>query len=128
MSSMQARITAADEKDLNPIIGRTWHLIARWSCSTTLLRYLGLLATTFNIFDFPLYPVLVQPVRLLRNLELKRNSERKNSIESMQYNSELGTLMQLCDRIIRIAPGPSAAWLPSQCLYGVAHTPGRKCQ
>jgi hypothetical protein len=40
MSSIPARVTAADQKDLNPIIGRTWRLIARWSCSTTLLRYL----------------------------------------------------------------------------------------
>jgi hypothetical protein len=37
MSSIPAKVTAADQKDLNPSIGRTWRLIARWSCSTTLL-------------------------------------------------------------------------------------------
>ena len=40
MSSIPARVTAADQKDLNPDIGRTSRLIARWSCSTMLLRYL----------------------------------------------------------------------------------------
>ena len=40
MSSMPARVAAADLNDLKPSIGRTVRLTARWSCSTMLLRYL----------------------------------------------------------------------------------------
>ena len=34
-------VAAANRKDLNPSIGRTTRLMARWSCSTMLLRYLA---------------------------------------------------------------------------------------
>ena len=47
MSSIPARVTAADQKDLNPVIARTCRLIARWSCSTTLLRVLVLSELNF---------------------------------------------------------------------------------
>ena len=40
MSSMPAIVAAADRNDLNPSIGRTTRLTARWSCSTMLFRYL----------------------------------------------------------------------------------------
>src|ERR1019366_9161332 len=39
--SMPARRMLAQRKDLNPSMGRTMRLIARWSCSTMLLRYFG---------------------------------------------------------------------------------------
>jgi len=39
MSSIPARVMAADQKDLKPSIGRVIRLTARWSCSTTLFRY-----------------------------------------------------------------------------------------
>src|SRR6202521_5739951 len=39
MSSIPARVMAADQNDLKPSIGRVSRLIARWSCSTTLFRY-----------------------------------------------------------------------------------------
>ena len=39
MSSIPPKMTRAQRKLLNPSIGRTMRLIARWSCSTTLFRY-----------------------------------------------------------------------------------------
>ena len=39
MVSMPAMRMLAQRKDLNPSIGRTILLMARWSCSTMLLRY-----------------------------------------------------------------------------------------
>jgi hypothetical protein len=40
MSSVPARTLAADRKDLKPSMGRVTRLMARWSWSTMLLRYL----------------------------------------------------------------------------------------
>jgi hypothetical protein len=45
MSSTPASVTAADLKELDPSIGRTNRLMARWSCSTMLLSRM--------IFDDP---------------------------------------------------------------------------
>ena len=42
MNSMPLRMTRAQRKSLNPSIGRVMRLMARWSCSTTLFRYLTL--------------------------------------------------------------------------------------
>ncbi len=40
MSSIPESVAAADRNDLKPNIGRVTRFIARWSCSTILLRYL----------------------------------------------------------------------------------------
>jgi hypothetical protein len=40
MVSMPEMIFADDQNDLNPSIGLTLRLMARWSCSTRLFRYL----------------------------------------------------------------------------------------
>ena len=42
MSSMPPRVMAADQKDLNPSMGRVFRLIARWSCSTMLVQIFDL--------------------------------------------------------------------------------------
>ena len=47
MSSMPARVTEADQNDLNPSIGRILRLIAWWSCSTMLLRSLTCRSSIF---------------------------------------------------------------------------------
>ena len=40
MVSIPAKMLAADQNDLKPIMGLTTRLIARWSCSMMLFRYL----------------------------------------------------------------------------------------
>jgi hypothetical protein len=40
MTSMPIRMTRAQSKSLNPSIGLVRRLMARWSCSTTLFKYL----------------------------------------------------------------------------------------
>src|SRR5437879_9482477 len=42
-SSIPAMVIVASSNDLKPAIEAQWRLIARWSCSTILLRYLQLL-------------------------------------------------------------------------------------
>src|SRR5262249_47519252 len=42
MSSIPARVTAADQNDWKPSIGRTRRLMARWSCSTIIIEVFDL--------------------------------------------------------------------------------------
>lgn len=55
---MPAKVTAAEENDLKPNIGRTLRLIYRWSCSILLFRYLLL----WTLIFFNARRVLPQPV------------------------------------------------------------------
>jgi len=54
MSSMPAMVAAADRNDLNPSIGHTTRLTARWSCSTMLLSGMYRLGTPIRVSRGPL--------------------------------------------------------------------------
>jgi hypothetical protein len=113
MVSMPAMILTADLKDLNPIIGRVRLLMALWSCSTMLFKYLHCrssmstpLSATSARTAAVLAPLLSMVIFFGHVVQVDRALEEatRSGHVTVGGQEEVHRLAELVDRAVQVLP------------------------